>query len=150
MQRSRLSSTVMVAALMLTACTSGEDGPATDGTDAATPTGGAPSSEPAPASESPSDPTPSSEEPADPTVQVRIIGERVTPNAEEVALSVGDRLVFEIVSDRPGKLHVHSKPEQYVEFGEGSTRAEISIKTPGSVEVEEHDTSAVVAIVEVR
>jgi hypothetical protein len=83
-------------------------------------------------------------------VSVRISGDRVTPNAAQLDLASGEPVVFDIESDRAGELHVHSKPEQYVEFGEGGTRAEISIDTPGSVEVEEHDTSAVVAILEVR
>ena len=154
MQRVRLSSTVMIAVLMLSACTSGEDEPATDSTRASTPTPEptpeASASESASASASPSDSTTAPEEPAAPTVEVRISGTRVTPNAEQVDLSTGESMVFEIVSDRAGELHVHSKPEQFVKFGTGTTRAEISMDTPGSVKVEEHDTSAVVAIVEVR
>jgi len=67
-----------------------------------------------------------------------------------VDLAIREELVFEIVSDRPGELHVHSKPEQYVQFDAGRTRAVISMQIPGSMQVEEHDTSAVVAIVEVR
>lgn len=148
MQRLRLSSIVVVAVLLLSACTSGVDEPATSG--ASTP---APTTESSPSDTTPSAPseaTPSPEEPTAPTVRVQIADERVTPNAEQVDVSMGETLVFEIVSDRPGELHVHSKPEQFVEFGEGRTRAEISIRTPGSVKVEEHDTSAVVAIVEVR
>lgn len=149
MQRLRLSSTVMAAVLLLSACTSGEDEPAATGeASTAAPTGESSSSEAT--SPTPSEATPSPQEPTAPTVGVRIADERVTPNAEQVDVSVGEALVFEIVSDRPGELHVHSKPEQFVEFGEGRTRAEISIRTPGSVKVEEHDTSAVVAIVEVR
>jgi len=148
-QRLRLSSIAMVAVLWLSACTSGEDEPAATGeAGTAVPSGGSSSSDAA--SPTPSGATPSPQEPTAATVGVRIAGERVTPNAEQVDVTVGETLVFEIVSDRPGELHVHSKPEQFVEFGEGRTRAEISIRTPGSVKVEEHDTSAVVAIVEVR
>lgn len=148
MRRVRLSSTVMVAVLLVSACASAEDQPATNGASAPAPTGKSSSSNATPSA--PSEAAPSPEEPTAPTVGVRIADERVTPNAEQVDVSVGETLVFEIVSDRPGELHVHSKPEQFVEFGEGRTRAEISITTPGSVKVEEHDTSAVVAIVEVR
>ena len=79
-----------------------------------------------------------------------ITGDRVTPNAVVVDLSVGDPLRFEFKTDRAGQLHVHSKPEQFVDFGAGRTVKEITIETPGSVEVEEHDTGAVVAIIEVR
>ncbi|WP_231252727.1 hypothetical protein [Nocardioides furvisabuli] len=58
--------------------------------------------------------------------------------------------MIEIQSDRAGELHVHSTPEQYVEFDAGRTSAQLVIETPGSVEVEEHDTSAVVALIEAR
>ena len=81
---------------------------------------------------------------------VRIEGDKVAPNAEKLSIAVNETLVWNITSDRAGELHVHSKPEQFVEFGEGETRAEITIETPGSVEVEDHETSAVVAILEVR
>lgn len=157
MQCVRLSLIAMIAVLMLSACASGDDERAAPGSSAPAPssdsTPGSTSSAPTPSlssTPSPSEVTPSPEEPAVPTVEVRIANERVSPNAEKVDLSAGESLVFEIVSDRAGELHVHSKPEQYVKFGDGRTRAEISVTTPGSVKVEEHDTSAVVAIVEVR
>jgi hypothetical protein len=139
-QRMRLSSLVVIAALMLSACTSGED-ESTPRPSSSNSTSSGPSS---------SGSTPSPEEPAAPTVEVRIDTERVTPNADQVDLSVGESLTFEIVSDRAGELHVHSKPEQYLEFNEGRTQSQVSIETPGSVKVEEHETGAVVAIVEVR
>ena len=148
MQRLRLSSIAMVAVLWLSACASGDDEPATGEASTAAPSAESPAS--GTTSPALSEATASPQESTAATVGVRIAGERVTPNAEQVDVTVGETLVFEIVSDRPGELHVHSKPEQFVEFGEGRTRAEISIRTPGSVKVEEHDTSAVVAIVEVR
>ncbi|MGK2874404.1 MAG: hypothetical protein ACSLEW_02030, partial [Nocardioides sp.] len=93
---------------------------------------------------------PPEESPAGPRIEVRIEGDKVAPNAEKLSIAVNETLVWNITSDRAGELHVHSKPEQYVEFGEGETRAEMTIETPGSVEVEDHETSAVVAILEVR
>lgn len=149
MPRMRLSLIAMFASLVLVGCSSEKE--ETSGSpDAPSPSPESSSSGTGPATPTPSDTTPSPEEPAGATVQVRIAGERVSPNADEVDLSPGDPLRFEIESDRPGQLHVHSKPEQFVDFGAGRTVQEITIKTPGSVEVEEHDTSAVVAIVEVR
>ncbi len=53
-------------------------------------------------------------------------------------------------SDRAGELHVHAKPEQYVEFTPGTTEKTLSIETPGSIEIEEHDSGTVVALLEVR
>lgn len=85
-----------------------------------------------------------------PVLTVTIDGEVVSPNAEEIELSTGEKLLVEIDSDRAGEIHVHSAPEQFIEYAEGTTNGEIVVNTPGSVEVEDHDTSAVVALVEVR
>lgn len=147
--RLRLCSAIVLAAFVLGACASDNspEGPSTSRSD----DGNASSSHSdGPASPTASQSTPSADPDADPTVRVQIAGERVTPNAERVDLAIGRELVFEVVSDRPGELHVHSRPEQYVPFDAGRTRSVISIETPGSVQVEEHDTSAVVAIAEVR
>lgn len=149
MHRLRLSSAVLAAVLTLSACGSSEGQPGDDaGSTPSAPESAATSSESATAA--PNDPSPSPQKSTVPTVEVRIIGDRVTPNAEQLELTSGETMRFEIVSDRAGELHVHSKPEQYVEFGEGRTREEISVDTPGSVQVEEHDTSVVVAVLEVR
>ena len=85
-----------------------------------------------------------------PTLTVTIDGDEVSPNAEEIHLGTGEKLLVEIDSDRAGELHVHSASEQLIEFAEGTTNSEIVVSTPGTVEVEDHDTSAVVALVEVH
>lgn len=91
-------------------------------------------------------------EPTDlgPVLTVTIDGDEVSPNAEEIDLGTGEKLLVEIDSDRAGELHVHAASEQSVEFAEGTTKSEIVVNTPGTVEVEDHDTSAVVALIEVR
>ena len=91
-------------------------------------------------------------EPTDlgPLLTVTIDGDQISPNAEEIDLGTGDKLLVEVQSDRAGELHVHSAPEQLVEFADGTTNSEIVVNTPGTVEVEDHDTSAVVALIEVR
>ena len=88
--------------------------------------------------------------PAGPSLAVTIDGDEITPNAEELTVTAGEPIAITFTSDRAGELHVHAKPEQYVEFGEGTTTAELVVDVPGSVEVEEHETGAVVALVEVR
>ena len=85
-----------------------------------------------------------------PLLTVTIDGDEVSPNAEEIDLGTGEKLRVEIDSDRAGELHVHSASEQFIEFAEGTTNGEIVVNTPGTVEVEDHDTSAVVALIEVR
>ncbi|WP_328527498.1 hypothetical protein OG984_17170 [Nocardioides sp. NBC_00368] len=85
-----------------------------------------------------------------PMLTVTIDGDEVSPNAEEIDLDTGERLLVEIDSDRAGELHVHSAAEQLIEFAAGTTNSEIVVNTPGTVEVEDHDTTAVVALIEVR
>lgn len=152
MRSARLMAVAATSVLVLGAC-SGEGGDAEgDAPQTAEPTvddsggstAGSTASPPATSA------TPTAAEPAGARVQVRIAGERVSPNAESLSLDVGEELTFEISSDRAGELHVHSKPEQYVDFGTGRTRADIRIETPGVVEVEDHETGDVVAVLEVR
>ena len=137
---------LVAATTVLAACSSSEptSEPTTEPTSSATP-----SNSPTP---TPSDTATAEEEPtpAAPELLVRIDGPNVQPNAEAIELETGEKLMIEIQSDRAGELHVHSTPEQYVEFDAGRTSAQLVIETPGSVEVEEHDTSAVVALIEAR
>ena len=153
MRNARLIVAALTTVLALSACSGGDD-ESTDDAPQATATApddsGSGSPEESPLTSPPQSASPTEEAPAGPTIEVRIEGDKVAPNAEKLSIAVNETLVWNITSDRAGELHVHSKPEQFVEFGEGETRAEITIETPGSVEVEDHETSAVVAILEVR
>lgn len=112
---------------------------------------GSPSGTPPPASTTPNQ-VPTQDDPDEDgqLLAITIAGDAVQPNAEEYDLARGEKLLIAIDSDRAGELHVHSTPEQFIEFDAGTTDAELVIDTPGSVEVEDHDTSAVVALIEVR
>jgi hypothetical protein len=79
------------------------------------------------------------------TLAVTVDGDQVSPVGERLEMSAGDVLTVRITSDRAGELHVHSSPEQYVEFGQGRTRQRLTIDMPGQVDVEEHDSGALVA-----
>ncbi|VXC15111.1 hypothetical protein [Nocardioides sp. AX2bis] len=81
---------------------------------------------------------------------VEIAGDDISPNAAELEVGVGDSITVSVESDRAGELHVHSTPEQYVEFEAGEMTQELTFTTPGTVEVEDHDTGDVVAFVDVR
>jgi hypothetical protein len=102
-----------------------------------------PSENPTPSEKKSAEPKP--EEPQGPVLEVTIDGEDVSPNSPRIELARGEPLVIEFRSDRAGELHVHSKPEQFVEFPAGSSTQELVIETPGLVEVEEHESGAVVA-----
>jgi hypothetical protein len=106
-----------------------------------------PESTPETSSATPAEEAPTS---AGPSLNITIGGEEIEPNAQEIDLAAGEKLTIEVQSDRAGELHVHSTPEQLVEFDAGTTSTQLAVETPGTVEVEEHDTGAVVALIEVR
>ena len=72
------------------------------------------------------------------------------PVAEEVRAKAGDVLLVTITSDRAGELHVHSSPEQEVGFEQGTTEVEVELEQPGQVDIEEHESGALVARVLVK
>lgn len=132
-----------VAAVVMSGCSADSEPEATS-----TPT--AEGSSPAPSESASRSAKPSPEETSSgPELVITVKGEQVSPNAEEISLDVGEPLTIRFTTDRAGELHVHSKPEQFVEFPAGKSTKELVIETPGSVEIEEHETSAVVAQVQV-
>ena len=106
-----------------------------------------PSDEP---SDEPSD-APSDEPSEDPVTGIRITikGDKVSPSGERIEVERGEEITLIIDSDRAGELHVHSKPEQYVEFDAGAGEYQLSIKAPGIVDIEDHDTGTVIVQLEV-
>jgi hypothetical protein len=135
---------MLISAAMLGACSSGKPAETQRPGDPHAPA--EVSSAPATTGAAPQ-PTPEPEQ--DPVLRVTISGDDVGPNAETIEVPAGEPLTIWISSDRPGQLHVHSKPEQFVDFAEGASTHELVVETPGTVEIEEHDTSAVVAQVRV-
>ena len=84
------------------------------------------------------------------TIDVTIEGDQVTPVAQSVEIGVGETLVLDVTSDRAGELHVHSSPEQELEFQAGSTPLDVTLDQPGSVDIEEHESGALVVRVLVK
>jgi hypothetical protein len=137
--RRTLLAVLASSTLALTGCggatDTSADPPSTSPTteDAAT---GSPSSKPSPRKTKPAAAT---------SVSVKVSGEAVTPVAEQVEVGVGEVLELRIDSDRPGELHVHSSPEQLVEFRAGKRTVEITFEKPGQVDIEEHESGVLVA-----
>ena len=77
-------------------------------------------------------------------IDVTVQGDQVSPQAEVIEADIDKPITLQIESDRAGEMHVHASPEQYVEFGPGSTTAQIRFENPGAIDVEEHDTGALV------
>jgi len=93
--------------------------------------------------------TPEETEPAAQEIEVTFQGGEA-PAVERVQAGVGEKMVLVITSDEPGELHVHSDPEQTLEYGTGTTRLPLTIDRPGVVEVERHHPEALVLQLEVR
>lgn len=87
---------------------------------------------------------------ADSQIDVTIEGDKVTPVAQAVQLEVGQTLQINVTSDRSGELHVHSSPEQEFEFEAGTSQFQVTLDKPGSVDIEEHVSDALIVRVLVQ
>jgi hypothetical protein len=135
----------VVAVLALAGCAGTEDEPSGSTTAESTSATPTPSPE---ESSAPASPTPS--ESADDAVEIEIEGDRIEPNGKLVEATAGEPLTLRIESDRAAELHVHSSPEQVIEVEKGESTVELTVETPGVVDVEEHDTGIVILQLEVR
>lgn len=71
------------------------------------------------------------------------------PAPERLALGVGEEVEVVVKSDTEGSLHVHSTPEQELDYGAGTTTLMLTIDDPGVVEVESHELETTVLQLEV-
>jgi hypothetical protein len=83
-------------------------------------------------------------------LHVRIADGHVSPSGESVELRREDTLTLVVDADEAGELHVHSKPEQHIEFEAGSTTHELTFDVPGVVEIEDHASDTVIAQITVK
>lgn len=83
-------------------------------------------------------------------IVITIKGGEVSPNAKRIEAKVNQTVKLEIHADEAGEMHVHSSPDQTIEYDEGTTNAEITIDKPGVVDVETHDPAQTVLQIEVR
>lgn len=128
-----LGALILAAALALTGCSSdaGEDTP--------TPSASvAPSQSPESASTSPS------EAPEGTRIELTFKDGNYNLNGTRIEVEAGEPFTLVVDSDAEGSLHVHSHPEQEVEFTAGVSEHEITIEEPGVVEVESHHPEMVV------
>src|SRR3954451_23174250 len=114
MRRALATLTVLVCALPLAAC--GDD--SSGGSDGSGGSGGSTQAK---------------------VIDVTFAGDSVTPNGERVEVSVGQPITLHLTADQPGEIHVHSTPEQELEYPKGETDVKIApIDAPGTVDVESH------------
>jgi hypothetical protein len=85
------------------------------------------------------------------TIAVTIKGDEVTPNGDRIEVDAGQDVELDVTADAPGEIHVHSTPEQELEYEEGkSTLTITNLDQPGTVDVEVHDLEKVVVQLEVH
>jgi hypothetical protein len=85
------------------------------------------------------------------TIQVTITGDDVTPNGDRVEVAVNQPIELVVKADAEGEIHVHSDPEQELEYGVGTTTLKtFKIDKPGIVEVESHALEKTIVQLEVK
>ena len=84
------------------------------------------------------------------TIDITFKGDSVTPQGEQVKVKAGDPLKLHITADKAGEIHVHSSPEQHIEYAAGTTDKTLTIDQPGVVDVESHTLDKLIVQLEVR
>ncbi|WP_457206904.1 hypothetical protein [Nocardioides sp. P5_C9_2] len=141
-----LATTLLLVTLGVTAC--GDD-TATEPDSESSATPSTPSESSSTTESTPSDST-QSPDPATQTIEITFEGDTVTPNGERVEVPLGEEIELVVTADAPGELHVHSTPEQELEYAAGTTTLPLVIDQPGVVEVESHDLELTIVQLEVR
>jgi hypothetical protein len=83
------------------------------------------------------------------SVHIVIKDGKVTPNGDRVKAHVDAPITLHIEADTSGELHVHSSPEQQIEFEKGTSTRTLTIKQPGIVDVEDHALEQVIVQLQV-
>jgi plastocyanin len=84
-------------------------------------------------------------------VNVTISKGQVTPTNATLEAKVGAPITFDVTSDAPDELHVHSTPDHKFEVAAApDQKFEFKVDVPGAVEVELHHLDRTVATIQVR
>jgi hypothetical protein len=84
------------------------------------------------------------------TVKISVTDKTVDPSGTKVEVKKGEPVTLLITATVAGELHVHSSPEEHVEFPKGTSAAQITLKQPGIVDVEDHHLNKLIVQLEVR
>jgi len=84
------------------------------------------------------------------TIDITFKGSTVDPEGEKVEVKAGEPVTLHITADKPGEIHVHSSPEQQIEYASGTTDKTLKLDQPGVVEVESHSLDKLILQLEVR
>lgn len=88
--------------------------------------------------------------PAATTLDVTITATTVTPTGATATVGVNQLFTFKITATAAGELHVHSTPEQHLEYPAGTSEVTVTFKIPGTVVVEDHALDRQIVQIQVR
>lgn len=83
------------------------------------------------------------------TITITVENGDVEPSGERVEAKVGRPITLEVTADEPGEIHVHSTPEQEIEYDAGTSSHRLTIDKPGVVDVESHTLEKTIVQLEV-
>ncbi|MET0838249.1 MAG: hypothetical protein ABWY19_05665 [Marmoricola sp.] len=83
-------------------------------------------------------------------IDITFKGDTVDPQGAKVEVKAGEPIKLHITADKPGEIHVHSSPEQEIEYSSGTTDKTLKLDQPGVVEVESHTLDKLILQLEVR
>ncbi len=92
---------------------------------------------------------PAATPPSSDSIEITFDGDSVTPSGERVEVERGEEVELVVQADEPGELHVHTSPEQQLEYGAGTTNLTLTIDEPGVVDIESHNLEVIVVQLEV-
>ncbi len=84
------------------------------------------------------------------TIEITVTATSVEPQGEQLEVKAGEPITLRITAENAGELHVHSSPEQQIDYPAGSSEHEITLDQPGIVDVEDHGLGKLVVKLEVR
>lgn len=134
-RRSMLVGALIAAVVGLAGCASSDD--STDDPSTGTPT--------SPTGSATSEPTDAGQ-----VIDITISGDSVSPNGTKVDVEANEPVILDITADQPGEIHVHSTPEQEIEYAAGESTHTLTFDRPGVVEVESHTLEKVIVQLQVR
>ncbi|MFL6061556.1 MAG: hypothetical protein ACJ72E_10015 [Marmoricola sp.] len=82
-------------------------------------------------------------------IKVTIDTSSLSPVGAEAKISRNQPVVLEIHASVAGQLHVHSSPEQHIDFGVGDSQITLSFDKPGVIAVEDHALNQLIVQLEV-
>ena len=82
-------------------------------------------------------------------VAITLDGKTVSPRAERREITRDQQVVFQVNASEPGQLHIHSSPEQLVDFPAGESEITVQFDVPGVIDVEDHALGELIVQLEV-